>query len=293
MSLLPSATEILFAIGAGDDLAGVTIDCDYPPAARHRRVVSTTTIPAGLTPREIDEHVRQRLAAGEELYQLDEFVLRELDPDLLLTQDLCAVCAVAVSTVDEAMAHLGCSARVVTLDPQTLDQVLDSIGTIGAATDRRQGAAELTASLRQRLSSVATAVAGRSWPRVAVIEWTEPPFTGGHWVPDLVTAAGGMPTLGRSGRPSVATTWQEIEAAQPDVLIISPCGYRLDRAVSLTHEALATGLLPPDVPVWAIDADAVVVRPGPRLVDGVEAIAGLLHPDVLPQRPDLVTLVRP
>lgn len=293
VSLLPSTTEIVFALGAGDDLAGVTVECDYPEEARTRRVVSRTTLPEGLAPADIDAFVRARMAAGEDLYRLDQQAFREIDPQLVLTQDLCAVCAVDVSDVDAAMDHLGCHGDVVTIEPGSLEEVLESIGTIGAAVGRSANAQRLVTELRSRLQSVADAVADRARPRVAMVEWTDPPFTAGHWVPDLVRAAGGDPVIGTARVPSVATTWPAIAEAQPQVVVIAPCGYRLDDARRLAEEAIGTAGFPTGVPVWAIDADAVVVRPGPRLVDGVEALAGILHPGATSGRPDYVVQVRP
>ena len=290
--MLPSATEILFAIGAGDDVVGVTFECDYPPQARSRRNVSTSTLTEGLTPAQIDAQVRARLAAGEDLYRLDEGALRDLDPELIVTQDLCAVCAVDVGNVEAALEHLGCDGRVLTLDPSTLEEVLLSIATVGAATGHEQAAGRLTTALRSRLARVAAAVSGRPRPGVAVLEWTDPPFTAGHWVPDMVTAAGARPTLGRAGERSAQTTWAEIASGDPDLVVIAPCGYGLADAVDLARTVAADALLPANVPVWAVDADAAFVRPGPRLVDGVEALAGICHADVMPARPDLATLVR-
>lgn len=292
VSLLPSTTEIVFAIGAGEDLVGVTVECDYPEQARARRVVSRTTLPAGLPPAEIDAFVRARMASGEDLYRLDEEAFREIDPDLVLTQDLCAVCAVDVSDVDAAMNHLGCNGTVLTVDPGTLDEVITSVATIGVAVGRADSAQRLVGDLRARLQSVASAVAGRPRPRVAMVEWTDPPFTAGHWVPDLVSAAGGNPVIGTLRVPSVATTWPAVAAAEPQVIVIAPCGYRLHDASMLAEEATRAEGFPADVPVWAIDADAVVVRPGPRLVDGVEALGGILHPDAMPGRPEYVTQIR-
>jgi iron complex transport system substrate-binding protein len=291
VSLLPSTTEILFALGAGDDVAGVTIECDYPEEARTRRIVSSATLPAGLTPLEIDDQVRQRLAAGEDLYRVDEVALRELAPDLLLTQDLCAVCAVDSGDVAATMRRIGCTGSVLTVDPGTLEEVLESILAIGSAVARQPAAVELVESLRSRLDAVASRLTGRSRPRVAVVEWTDPPFSAGHWVPDLVTAAGGESIAGRPGMPSRAMSWRAVADADPDVVVVAPCGYRLDGASQLATEVAASGALPGEVPLWAIDADAVVVRPGPRLVDGVEALAGLLHPDAVPGRPELVRRV--
>lgn len=278
VSLLPSATEILFAVGAGDDVAGVTFECDFPAEARSRTIVSTTSLPEGLTPSQIDAAVRARMAAGEDLYSLDEGALSAIAPDLIVTQDLCAVCAVATTEVDAALEHLGCRAEVLTLDPMTLDQVLASIVEVGRVTDHQAEARELIGELRGRLAAVASAVADRGRPRVAVLEWTDPPFSSGHWVPDMVTAAGGLAVLGRSGERSAPVGWDEVAATEPDLIVVAPCGYRLDGAQGLAEAAMAEGHLPAGVPVWAVDADAAFVRPGPRLVDGVEALAAVIHP---------------
>jgi len=244
VSLLPSATEILYALGAGDDVVGVSFECDFPPEARSRRIVSTSTLPAGLTPRQIDAEVRSRVAAGQDLYRLDEGTLRELDPDLILTQDLCAVCAVDVHTVDAALKHLGCQAQVVTVDPHTLQEVLVSIVTVGDRIGRAPAAQELVAALGSRLDRVAAAVADRDRPRVAMLEWTDPPFTAGHWVPEMVSAAGGTSTLGESGHRSEATTWDAVVRSRPDVVVCSPCGYGLAAAVELATQVRHAGHLP-------------------------------------------------
>ena len=290
VSLLPSTTEILFAIGAGDDVVGVTFECDHPSEARQRVIVSNTALPEGLTPAQIDEEVRARIAAGEELYRLDAGALHGLDPEVVVTQDLCAVCAVDVSTVDDALEHLGCRAEVVTIDPGTLDEVLQSIERLGAVTGTMDRAAALVAELRGRLARVAGAVRDRPRPRVAVLEWTDPPFNAGHWVPDMVAAAGATSVLGVSGARSQRITFGALAASAPDVIVVSPCGYRLAGAAELAAALVHTGALP-DVPVWAVDADAAFVRPGPRLVDGVEALAAIAHPDIAPPRDDLAVYV--
>jgi len=292
VSLLPSTTEIVFALGAGDELAGVTVDCDYPPAARAKRIVSGSALPPGLTPAQIDAEVRRRLAEGQALYHLDEGALADIDPDVILTQDLCEVCAVATASVDEALAHLGCDGRVLTVDPGTLEEVVESVTTIGAAIGREKPARDLTAELRGRLAAVAGAVAGRPRPRVAVLEWIDPPFAAGHWVPDMVTAAGGTSVLGRVGDRSVTTSWQDVRHASADVIVVAPCGFHLDGAVDQAQKVLADRRIPDGIAVWAVDADAAFVRPGPRLIDGVQALAAALHPGALGERPDLARRIR-
>ena len=275
VSLIPSATEILFAVGAGDDVVGVTFECDHPPAARERRVVSTSAMPEGLTPREIDDFVAAAMTAGEDLYRLDAGALAELDADLVVTQDLCAVCAVDVTTVDDALSFLGCRADVATLDPHTLDDVLATIGEVGRLTGRSDEAAEVVASLETRLAAVAERVAGRPRPRVLVLEWTDPPFAPGHWIPEMVTRAGGEPSLGVAGTRSSRITWDEAVASRPDVVVCAPCGFDLDGSAALADDVRHRF---PDVPVVPVDADGLFARPGPRLVDGVEVLAGILHP---------------
>lgn len=278
VSLLPSTTEILFAIGAGDDVVGVTFECDEPAEARTRTIVSNTTLPPGLAPGEIDAVVRERMAAGEDLYSLDEGALRSLDADLVVTQDLCAVCAVDVAEVDDALSYLGCRAEVLTVDPFSLDEVLASIGTLGAATGHTAEAAALVATLEARLAAVARAVAGRPRPRITALEWTDPPFSAGHWLPDMITAAGATPALGHPGEQSRTVTWDDVAASAPDIVVVAPCGYRLAGAVDLARAVVDAGVLPDGVPVWAVDADAAFVRPGPRLVDGIETLAWIAHP---------------
>lgn len=279
VSLLPSTTEILFRIGAGDDVVGVTFECDHPPEARQARIVSTSALPQGLGPAEIDRVVHERIDAGQDLYHLDRDALAGLDADLVLTQDLCAVCAVDVSSVHEALDFLGCRADVLTVDPQTLPEVLDSITTIGAATGRRECAELLVDSLRARLAAVDAAVRGRTPVPALVLEWTDPPFAPGHWVPDMVAAAGGENVLGSAGASSFRTDWERVAAAGADVVVCAPCGFGLDESLRLSRQMLERGVVAREVPVWAVDANASFARPGPRLVDGVEALAAIFHPD--------------
>ena len=280
VSLLPSATEIVYALGLGDDLVGVTFECDEPPTARaDKTVVVGGRDTRGMTPAEIDEYVRGRMASGGDLYTLHADALAGLDPDLILTQDLCRVCALPSGHVTDALDHLGCRADVVSLDPYSLDEVLETFLRVGVAAGVPQRAEALVAGLRARLDAVAVAVAGRPRPRVAVVEWVDPPFTAGHWVPDLVTAAGGEPVAARAGERSVPLPYAELAAARPEVVLVTPCGFHLDGAVGQ-----ARAVVPhfPGAAVWALDGDGLIVRPGPRLVDGVETIAAVLHPDAVP-----------
>ena len=300
VSLLPSATEIVYALGLGDDLVGVTFECDEPPAARtEKTIVVGGRDTSGMTPGEIDGYVREQLASGGDLYTLHAQALAGLRPELILTQDLCRVCALPTGQVEDALGYLGCQADVLSLDPHTLEDVLTSIRTVGQKTGVPERAAALVADLRARLARVQAAVAGRPRPAVALVEWVDPPFTSGHWIPDLVTAAGGRAVAARPAIPSVETTWDAIAAADPDVVVVAPCGYHLTGAIDharIAAEALAGQAGLPGVPVWAIDADGIVVRPGPRLVDGVEALASILHPDAdgLPPPPaGAVRLVSP
>jgi iron complex transport system substrate-binding protein len=276
VSLLPSTTEILFAIGAGDDVVGVTFECDYPAEARNRRIVSTSAMPEGLTPVEIDAFVVEAMARGDDLYHLDEGALSGLDADLVVTQDLCAVCAVDVSVVDDALAHLGCTAEVLTIDPHTVDEVLESILTLGRATGRLAAAEALVADQRRRLDAVRRETAGRPRPRVMFLEWTDPPFAPGHWIPEMIEIAGGEPVLATSGEKSRRVTWDQVRAAEPEVVVVAPCGFDRDGSQRLADDLVAGGALPADVPVHAVDANASWARPGTRLPDGVEELAALL-----------------
>lgn len=293
VSLLPSTTEILFALGAGEQVVGVTFECDTPAEARARTIVSTTAIPEGLSASDIDAFVSRAMAAGEDLYHLDAGALGGLDADLVVTQDLCAVCAVDVSVVDDALAYLGCRAEVLTIDPHTLEEVLGSITTLGSATGTAARAAAVVAALRDRLYAVESAVRAAPRPRALVLEWTDPAFSPGHWVPEMVTRAGGVNALGNAGEKSVRVTWEAVRGSAPEVIVCAPCGYDLDGSTALAQKAVESGELPHGIPVWAVDANASFARPGPRLVDGVEALAGILHPDTAqPPRPDMARRLR-
>jgi len=289
VSLLPSATEIVYALGLGGDLVGVTFECDEPPEARSEKsVVVGGRDTSGMTPGEIDDYVRAQMAVGADLYTLHARALADLRPELILTQDLCRVCALPSGHVEQALGYLGCQADVLSLDPYSLEEVLESILAVGLRTGVPDRAERLVSDLRARLARTAAAVAGRHRPAVAVIEWVDPPFTAGHWIPDLVSAAGGRPVAARPGARSVPATWADIVAAEPDLAIVAPCGYHLAGAIEQAQVAVRAL---PGIDVWAIDADAIVVRPGPRLIDGVEAIASILHPGAVAARPAVVQRV--
>lgn len=282
-SLLPAATEIVAALGRAEDLVAVTFECDVPAGIRERAaVVVDTALPPGLDPGAIDAVVRDRVARGLPMYELDRAALAGLAPELLLTQDLCRVCALSAGTVEEALQAIGCSAEVVSIDPHGVEDVLAAIGEVGRRAGAAPAAGALVGALHARLAAVEAAVAGRGRPRVLVLEWTDPPFLAGHWVPELVRRAGGEPVGGADGGRSATAGWDEIAALPVDVVVVAPCGYRLDGAVA---QAEAVRGRFPGVPVVAIDSAAYVVRAGPRLVDGVQALAWALHPDAVPQPP--------
>lgn len=288
VSLLPSATEIVCALGLGDSLVGVTHECDFPPESVAGKPVVTASAPgdASLSAREINERVRALLAAGESLYTLDVERLRELQPDLLITQSLCDVCAVRHKTAVQAAETVGSSTRVLDLNPTNLEGVLDTILTVGAATERESEAVALVAELRQRLDRVGERLANvGERPRTLLLEWTDPPFSAGHWNPELLQRAGGtLAPWDRVGEPSRALTWEEIAAFAPEMLVLLPCGFDADRAV---EEADVL----PNAPGWfdlpavrdgecyAANGSAYFNRPGPRLVESCEILATILHPE--------------
>src|SRR5581483_169346 len=280
VSLLPSSTEILFAIGAGDTVVGVTHECDFPAAARTRPVLTSSLLPHELDAAGIDRHVRARVHAGSSLYGLDDAKLAALEPDLIVTQELCAVCAVSYEIVDRAAKRLRGDPRVVSLEPSSLDDVFGTIRFLGELTGARAGAADLVARLTARADALRARVAARPRERVLVLEWTDPPMSAGHWTPGLVELAGGEPVVASPGVNSRVLGWDEIARADPDVVIVAPCGFGLERA------AREVAALPPEAArafgalravreerAFAMDGNAYVNRPGPRLVDSAEIFA--------------------
>jgi iron complex transport system substrate-binding protein len=279
VSLLPSATEIVYALGLGEDLRGVSFECDYPEQARSVPIISGTALPTdgSLTAQEIDAAVSERVAAGESIYTLDDARLRAIDPDLILAQDLCRVCAVPSGAVEEALDVIGCHAQVVSLDPGRLDEVIACVGSVGAATGTTARADALMAALRGRVEAVRRRTRGRGRPRVLVLEWADPPFNAGHWVPDQVAAAGGEPVLAEAGARSRRLTWDEVAAEAVDVTVFMPCGFDLAGAVAQAPTLLARPEVEGLGRIVAVDANSYFSRPGPRVVDGVELLERLLH----------------
>ena len=292
VSLLPSATEIVFALGLGDSLEGRSFECDYPTAAERVAIVSGTALPVDehLTARDIDEAVSTRVAAGEPIYTLDAERIRAIQPDLILAQDLCAVCAVPSGAVTDALDMLGCRADVVSLDPASLDDVIACIGQVGAVTGTAAEADAIMHGLRERVDRVRVAVDGRDRPRALALEWADPPFNGGHWIPDMLLAAGAEPVLSPPGAPSRRLDWSEIADAAPDAVLFMPCGYYLDGAVAEGAALPGNQALADAEQIWALDANAYFSRPGPRVVDGVELLASLLHPEVVDPHPGATRL---
>jgi iron complex transport system substrate-binding protein len=281
-SLVPSATEMLFALELGDSVVAVTHECDHPAAARERPHLTRSVIPAGLPPREIDARVREVTGRGEALYQLDEDTLRSLEVDLIATQALCEVCAVSYDDVRAVAERLPSRPRVLSLDPSGLGDVLEDVITLADAAGVPERGEQLRAELTERLAAVAERVAGvEHRPRVVALEWLDPPFAGGHWVPEMVERAGGTDPLGTPRADSVTVRWGALAAARPEVVVVMPCGLGADEAAdqAADHADLLRRLGARDV--WAVDAAASFSRPGPRLVEGVELLAHLLHPDLV------------
>jgi iron complex transport system substrate-binding protein len=278
-SLVPSATEALFALGLGDQVVAATHECDYPPAATELPRLTSSVIPPGLPPAEIDARVREVTGRGEALYGLDEEALAELRPDLIVTQALCAVCAVSYDDVRAVAARTPSRPEILSLDPETLDEVLGDLVTLADAAGEPQRGEALGEALGSRLRQVEAAVDSLDRPRVAALEWLEPPYVGGHWVPEMVAIAGGKDALGEPGRKSRVVGWNEIAEGRPEVVVVMPCGLYADEAAEQAR--LNDGRLRAlgAARTVAVDAASSFSRPGPRLVDGIELLAHILHPD--------------
>jgi iron complex transport system substrate-binding protein len=279
VSLVPHATELLFALGLGADVVGVTHECDFPPAAGERPRVTRDVLASGLSAAAIDAAVRERTLAGEAIYELDRDALAALEPDLIVTQALCPVCAVSYEEVAQVAKTLPSTPRVIALDPKTLGETLGDVRTVAEATGRREQGVELVRTAAARIDRVRLAVRTQPRPRVAALEWLDPVYVAGHWTPQLIELAGGEDVLGLPGEPSQTVSWDELAAAEPEVVVVMPCGYDAPRAhaeaVTYARElaTLNAGR------IVAVDASAYFSRPGPRLLDGLELLAHILHPE--------------
>ncbi|HEX8693510.1 MAG TPA: cobalamin-binding protein [Longimicrobium sp.] len=285
-SLLSSATEIVYELGLEDRLVAISHECDWPPEAlRLPRLSRSRFDPAGLTSGEIDAEVRRCMAEHGSVYQVDVDALREARPDLILTQAVCEVCAVPTGSVNEAVAALPFQPRVLSLDSHTLEEILESLRQVADAAGEPERGGETAARLRGRIDRVRRAVAGRPRPRVLALEWLDPPFAPGHWIPEMIELAGGRSLIGRTGGHSVEVPWEEVEGLDPDFLLLVPCGYDLDHARDDAARARARlhALAPRAVREGraAIGHSAYFSRSGPRVVAGIEALAAALHPDAL------------
>jgi len=282
ISLVPNGTEILFALGAGEQVVGVSHECDYPAEARTRPILTGSALTPGMSAAEVDAAVSAQVGSGLSLYTLDEARIADLAPDLIVTQQLCPVCAVSTEQVDGAVRPLPRCPELISLDPQTIGQVFADIRRVGEVTGKAAEAGALLASLEERLARVRAAVAGKPRPRVLALEWLDPPFAGGHWVPEMIETAGGIDVIAQPGGHSERLTWERVVAADPDVIVVMPCGF--DEAGA--GEQIRTV---EDLPEWRalravregrvfpVDANGCFSRPGPRLVDGIERLARIFH----------------
>jgi iron complex transport system substrate-binding protein len=285
VSLVPSATEMLFALGLGNEVAAVTHECDYPPEVAELPRVTSDVIGAGLGPAEIDHAVRALTEDGRSIYELDEARLRALQPELIVTQALCAVCAVSYDDVRALAEDMDPQPQVISLDPHTLGEVLGDMRTLAEATDSRDAGVDLVQAAASRIDRVRLAVRAAAPVRVAALEWLDPVYVAGHWTPQLIEYAGGEDVLGLPGEHSEVHTWEEVAAAQPEVVVVMPCGYDAERALEEAYEYGDELAELGARRVVAVDAAAYFSRPGPRLVDGLELLGHVLHPDRLPDAP--------
>jgi len=278
VSLVPHATELLFALGLGPQVVAVTHECDHPPAAIELPRVTRDVLPAGLSAGQIDAAVRERTLEGEAIYELDREALAALEPELIVTQALCPVCAVSYEEVAELAGRLPSRPRVIALDPKTLEETLGDVATLAEATGHDAQGRALVRDAEERIKRITEAVHGQPRPRVAALEWLDPVFAAGHWTPQLIELAGGEDVLAEAGGPSRTVSWQDVAAAEPEVVIVMPCGYDAPRAhaeaISYASELAGLGA----GRIVAVNASAYFSRPGPRLIDGLELLGHILHP---------------
>lgn len=288
-SLLPSATEIVFVLGLEDRLVGVTHECDYPSAARHLPVVTRSVLNhAGRDSRDIHRHISAALHEGSSLYALDHSQLERLDPELILTQELCDVCAVSYELVEAAVLHLQGQRRVLSLEPTTLDGILAGIEQVAEAADVAARGTAVVTALRRRIEAVAQASGGAAArPRVLAVEWLDPLFTAGHWVPEMIRLAGGQDTVGVPGKPSAEIAWSRVIDADPEIIVLMPCGFSLGQTVDeivkvrfVEEWQRRTGGKRPGI--YAVNGSAYFNRPGPRIVDGLQMLLEIIQPTLAP-----------
>jgi iron complex transport system substrate-binding protein len=279
VSFLPAGTEMVHALGAGDQLVGRSHECDYPASVTTLPVVSRPALDLDdATPEEIDAAVARQMNSGDTLYAIDEVLLRELRPDVILTQNLCRVCAPSGDELTRAVRKFDLQPEVLFLTPRSIAEIEENIIAVGRAIGREEEAAELVRSNNERLLKLTEALAGSPKRRVVFLEWTDPLFCGGHWVPEMIALAGGNDPLGRAGEDSVRMEWEDVVSARPDMILVSPCGYRLEQSAKLARNMLQI----PGVEMFALDANAYFARPGPRVIEGVELLAHLFHPELIP-----------
>jgi iron complex transport system substrate-binding protein len=290
-SLLPSATEMVFALGMGDSLVGITHECDYPPQAARIPHVTRSNIPQGLSSSEIDQMVSSNLSTQGTLYELDQRLLDELAPDLILTQRLCDVCAVAYDKVQEVAHSLRSHPKVVNLEPHELEDILANIQTVGSLIGAEERAGKVIASLRQRIAAIEEKTKRlTSRPRVFCMEWVNPPYYGGHWMKTLVQIAGGVDELAKAGRPSTRIEWERVLEFSPEIMVLTCCGYKLPRVIQ-EAETLASFPGFHELPaaksnrIFATNGSDYFSRPGPRIVDSLEILVHLVHPELFPAPP--------
>jgi iron complex transport system substrate-binding protein len=285
VSLVPAATEMLFALGLGEDIVGVTHECDYPAQAQSLRKVTRDVLPEGLSAAEVDAAVKERTLAGESIYELDADSLHDLKPDLIVTQALCSVCAVSYDHVRSIAEAIDDQPIVISLDPHTVGEVLGDARTLAQATGTKDAAVDLIREASARIDRIRLLTRAARRPRVVALEWLDPPFAAGHWTPQLIEFAGGENMLGFAGENSEECRWEVVAAVQPDIVIVMPCGYDAEiahREAEMHRDQLASlgaG------EVVAVDAGAYFSRPGPRLIDGLELLAHILHPELVPEAP--------
>ena len=285
VSLVPSATEMLFALGLGDEVTAVTHECDHPPEARELPRVTRDVIGPGLSSAQIDAAVRELTEQGRSIYELDERALERLQPDLIVTQALCTVCAVSYDDVRAIAERLESKPNVISLDPHTLGEVLGDVRTLAQAAEAKDAGVDLVQDAAGRIDRVRLAVRGAEPVSVAALEWLDPVFTAGHWTPQLIEYAGGIDVCGLAGEHSEQRSWDEVAAAHPDVVVVMPCGFDAERAAEEAYEYADELESLGARRVVAVDAAAYFSRPGPRLIDGLELMAHVLHPARVPEAP--------